>query len=313
MSSEQSRSDQPHHLGANRRELRLLARNGMIDRWFERGTCSFAVLVLALLGAIMLSLLISAWPALATYGADFFTQTRWSANQEVFGAWPAIYGTLVTSLIAVAIAVPVSFGIAIFLTEKCPAALRRPLGVTIELLAGIPSIIYGMWGIMVLGPFLQWLAPELFPAGTGLATAGIILAVMIIPFITAITRDVMSTVPSVTRESAYGLGCTTWEVVRSVIFPSVRGGLVGGVILGLGRALGETMAVAFVIGNNLFLHPTLTGQGTSIAALIASQFPEADGIQRSALLALGLVLFLITFVVLAIARYMLMRIERRAP
>ncbi|NRB57895.1 MAG: phosphate ABC transporter permease subunit PstC, partial [Salinicola sp.] len=214
-------------------------------------------------------------------------------------------GTLLTSFIAIVIAVPVSFGIAIFLTEQCPGFLRQPLGTLIELLAGIPSIIYGMWGMEVLAPLLRTWFPTVFPAGTGLATAGIILAVMIIPFITAVTRDVINTVPAVMRESAYGLGCTTWEVTRRVILPSVKGGLVGGVVLGLGRALGETMAVTFVIGNNLFLSTTLTGQGTSIAALIANQFSESDGTQRSALLALGLILFLITFAVLAFARYLL--------
>lgn len=313
MSSNTSRSHHPYQLGASDQELRLLSRNGLIDRLFERGTCTFAILVLVLLGAIIASLIVSAWPAITGHASSFFFDTRWSANQGMFSVWPAVYGTLITSLIAIVIAVPVSFGIAIFLTEICPSILRRPLGVTVELLAGIPSIIYGMWGIMVLGPFLQWLSPTMFPAGSGLMTAGIILAVMIIPFITAVSRDVMATVPSVTRESAYGLGSTRWEVVRSVVLPSIRTGLVGGVILGLGRALGETMAVTFVIGNNLFFHFTLTGQGTSIAALIASQFAEADGAQRSALLALGLVLFLITFIVLAIARYMLLRIERRQP
>lgn len=306
-------ADNRHLLRASGDELRALKRNGMIDRLFERSTLFFALLVLALLGSIMISLIMSGWPALSTLGLDFFTTNRWAANVEKFGALPAIYGTLVTSLIAVAIAVPVSLGIAIFLTEQCPMVLRRPLGTTIELLAGIPSIIYGMWGVEVLAPFLQSHFPSIFPAGTGLATAGLILAVMIIPFITAITRDVMLTVPPMMRESAYGLGCTTWEVVRSVIFPSVRGGMVGGVILGLGRALGETMAVTFVIGNNLFFNPTLTGQGTSIAALIANQFPEASGLQRSALLALGLMLFVITFIVLAIARYMLRRMARRTP
>jgi len=302
-----------HLLRASRDELRALRRNGIIDRLFERFTLLFALLVLALLGAIMLSLLMSGWPALMSMGLDFFTTDRWAANTEQFGALPAIYGTIVTSVVAIVIAVPVSLGIAIFLTEQCPLALRRPLGTTVELLAGIPSIIYGMWGVEVLAPFLQAYFPTIFPSGTGLATAGLILAVMIIPFITAITRDVMLTVPAMMRESAYGLGCTTWEVVRSVVFPSVRSGMVGGVILGLGRALGETMAVTFVIGNSMFLNPTLTGQGTSIAALIANQFSEANEVQRPALLALGLMLFVITFVVLAIARYMLNRINRRSP
>ncbi|MCK0768306.1 phosphate ABC transporter permease subunit PstC [Chromohalobacter canadensis] len=298
--------------GASDKEIRILKRNALIDRAFERSTQAFALAVLLLLGAILVSLCVSSWDTLSAHAVDFLTGDRWAANMEIFGALPAIYGTLVTSLIAVAIAVPVSFGIAIFLTEKCPEILRRPLGITVELLAGIPSIIYGMWGVEMLAPFLNHIFPDLFPAGSGLATAGLVLAIMIIPFITAISRDVMLTVPPITRESAYGLGCTTWEVVRGVIFPTVRHGMMGGVVLGLGRALGETMAVTFVIGNNLFFHPTITGQGTSIAALIANQFPEADGAQRSALLALGLVLFLITFAVLATARYMLNRIERRA-
>ncbi|RKQ96873.1 phosphate ABC transporter membrane protein 1 (PhoT family) [Kushneria sinocarnis] len=300
-------------LGANEREQSALRRNGVIDKLFEKGTLTLALAVLVLLATIMGSLVAAGWPAFQELGWSFFTGDRWAANIERFGALPAIYGTLVTSLIAIIIAVPVSLGIAIFLTEMCPVALRRPLGTMVELLAGVPSIIYGMWGVEVLSPFLRDHFPALFPAGTGLTTAGLILAIMIIPFITAITRDVMVTVPPMMRESAYGLGCTTWEVVRNVIFPSVRGGIVGGVILGLGRALGETMAVTFVIGNSLFLNPTLTGQGTSIAALIANQFPEADGLQRSALLLLGLVLFVITFIVLAIARLMLRRIENRAP
>ncbi len=300
-------------LSMSQQEGRALARHGLMDRLFKNGTGALAILVLVLLGGIMLSLLISSWPALVTYGGQFFTENRWAPNQQVFGALPAIYGTLITSLIAVVIAVPVSFGIAIFLTELCPAVLRRPLGVTVELLAGIPSIIYGMWGVLVLAPLLQWLSPTIFPTGTGLLTAGIILAVMIIPFITATVRDVMNTVPAVLRESAYGVGCTTWEVVRSVVLPSIRVGMVGGVILGLGRALGETMAVTFVIGNNLFFSATLTGQGTSIAALIATQFNESTGVQRSALLALGLILFLITFAVLACARLMLKRMQRRMP
>ncbi|WP_342594727.1 phosphate ABC transporter permease subunit PstC [Salinicola lusitanus] len=284
---------------------RRLQRKARIDVWFERTLFAFAFAVLLLLGAIIASLMFSSWPAIQRFGLDFFTENRWAANVEVFGALPAIYGTLLTSFIAIVIAVPVSFGIAIFLTEQCPGFLRQPLSTLIELLAGIPSIIYGMWGMEVLAPLLRTWFPSVFPAGTGLATAGIILAVMIIPFITAVSRDVINTVPAVMRESAYGLGCTTWEVTRRVILPSVKGGLVGGVVLGLGRALGETMAVTFVIGNNLFLNTTLTGQGTSIAALIANQFSESDGTQRSALLALGLILFLITFAVLAFARYLL--------
>ncbi|MGJ8526472.1 Phosphate transport system permease protein PstC [Halomonadaceae bacterium LMG 33818] len=313
MTTEPIPSDSAYQLRATPQELKLLSRNRLIDRCFERGTRGIAILVLVLLGAILASLIVAAWPVLSQQGVAFITGHRWAANMNAFGALPAIYGTLVTSIIAIIIALPVSLGIAVFLTEICPAALRRPLGVMIELLAGIPSIIYGMWGMLVLAPILQAVWPSIFPAGSGLLTASIILAIMIIPFITATTRDVMATVPAVLRESAYGIGCTRWEVIKNIVFPSIRSGMVGGVILGLGRALGETMAVTFVIGNNLFFHFTITGQGTSIAALIASQFNEADGVQRSALLALGLVLFLITFIVLAIARYMLLRIERRTP
>ncbi|WP_445620776.1 phosphate ABC transporter permease subunit PstC [Kushneria sp. Sum13] len=305
--------DRMQKLSASGHERSALKRNGLVDRVFEITTRGSALLVLLLLGTITGSLILAGWPALSELGLSFFTDDRWAANVNRFGALPAIYGTLVTSLIAIAIAIPVSLGIAIFLTEICPPKLRRTIGTMVELLAGVPSIIYGMWGMEVLAPFLQSHFPSVFPAGTGLTTAGLILAIMIIPFITAVTRDVMNTVPSIMRESAYGLGCTTWEVVRHVIFPSVKAGMLGGVILGLGRALGETMAVTFVIGNNLFLNATVTGQGTSIAALIANQFSEADGLQRSALLLLGLVLFLITFAVLALARFMLNRINQRAP
>lgn len=307
------RTGEGHRLATTPRESAALRRNGLIDRAFELTTRSSAMVVLLLLGTIAGSLVVAGWPALSELGLSFFTGDRWAANVGQFGAIPAIYGTLVTATIAIIIAVPISLGIAIFLTELCPARLRRPIGTMIELLAGVPSIIYGMWGVAVLAPFLQTWFPDVFRAGTGLFTAGLILAIMIIPFITAVTRDVMNTVPSIMRESAYGLGCTTWEVVRYVIFPSVRAGMLGGVILGLGRALGETMAVTFVIGNNLFFSATIAGQGTSIAALIANQFPEADGLQRSALLLLGLVLFVITFAVLALARLMLNRMNARAP
>lgn len=299
----------PDLLGAGSARLKALHRNHRLDQLFRGTTLCFALLVLAVLATIIGSLIISGYDAFARFGVDFFTLNRWSANQEIFGALPAIYGTLVSSAIAIVIATPIALGIAVFLTEKCPNALRQPLATTIELLAGVPSIIYGMWGVQVLAPFLQRHFPELLPAGTGLFTAGLILAIMIVPFITSVTRDVLLTVPAHIRESAYGIGCTTWEVVRHILLPSVRGGVVGAIILGLGRALGETMAVTFVIGNNLFFSATLFGQGTSIAALIANQFPEADGLQRSALLALGLLLFLITLVVLAAARLMLRRMD----
>ncbi|GAB3672463.1 phosphate ABC transporter permease subunit PstC [Salinisphaera aquimarina] len=298
-------------LGADDHRLKALGRNHRLDLAFKGTTFFFALLVLGTLFAIMASLLIAGYSTFSDLGLSFFTLNRWSANQAVFGALPAIYGTVVSSAIAILIATPISLGIAIFLTEKCPSRLRQPLATTVELLAGVPSIIYGMWGVQVLAPFLQSHFPQILPAGTGLFTAGLILAIMIVPFITSVTRDVLMTVPTHIRESAYGVGCTTWEVVRYIMLPSVKGGVVGAIILGLGRALGETMAVTFVIGNNLFFAPTLFGQGTSIAALIANQFPEADGAQRSALLALGLVLFIITFAVLAVARVMLSRMDRR--
>jgi len=309
MSSNQTQPDMP--LGADAHRMRALSRNHRLDQVFKGTTFVFAMLVLATLFAILASLAVAGYSTFATFGLDFFTLNRWAANQDVYGALPAIYGTLVSSAIAIVIAAPVSIGIAVFLTEKCPARLRQPLATTVELLAGVPSIIYGMWGVMVLAPFLQTWFPTILPAGTGLFTAGLILAIMIIPFITSVTRDVLMTVPRETRESAYGVGCTTWEVTRYILLPSVKGGVVGAIILGLGRALGETMAVTFVIGNNLFFAPTLFGQGTSISALIANQFPEADGAQRSALLALGLVLFIITLLVLTAARLMLRQMDRK--
>lgn len=310
MSSNQIPSDMP--LGADPHRMRALGRNHRLDQIFKGTTFVFAMLVLVTLFAILASLAVAGYSTFATFGLDFFTLNRWSANQDIYGALPAIYGTLVSSAIAIVIAAPVSIGIAVFLTEKCPDTLRQPLATTVELLAGVPSIIYGMWGVTVLAPFLQTWFPTILPAGTGLFTAGLILAVMIIPFITSVTRDVLMTVPRATRESAYGVGCTTWEVTRYILLPSVKNGVVGAIILGLGRALGETMAVTFVIGNNLFFAPTLFGQGTSISALIANQFPEADGAQRSALLALGLVLFMITLLVLTAARLMLRKMDRKA-
>jgi phosphate transport system permease protein len=249
---------------------------------------------------------------------------------EKFGALAPIYGTLVTSLIAIVIAVPIGIGIAMFLTELCPRSLRRPIGIAVELLAGIPSIIYGIWGLFVFAPFLQvHLQPfiinlfhgipglsSLFagpPYGIGLMTSGLILAIMVLPFITSITKDVFDTVPAVLKESAYGIGCTTWEVTRRVVIPYTRVGIMGGVMLGLGRALGETMAVTFVIGNAHRISASLFAPGTTISASIANEFTEADGaLYTSSLIALGLILFIITFLILAASRLMLMRIERRA-
>ena len=297
------------------------------DRFFFFLTLFSAVLVVLLLLGVMVSLLIGAWPALANFGPAFVWTERWSPVKEIFGALAPIYGTIITSLIAMIIGIPVSFGIAVFLTELCPPVLRRPIGIAIELLAGIPSIIYGLWGFFFLAPFLQQtVQPFLIgtlgklpiigilfggaPYGIGLLTAGIILAIMVLPFITSITRDVFLTVPTLLRESAYGMGMTTWEVVTSIIIPYSRVGLVGGIMLGLGRALGETMAVTFVIGNSHNISPSLLAPATTISATIANEFTEATGdLYTSSLIALGLILFVITFIVLALAKWMLARAE----
>jgi phosphate transport system permease protein len=297
------------------------------DRLFYLLTLGSAALVVVLLLGVLVSLLVGAWPALSTFGPAFVWTQRWSPVKEIFGALAPIYGTLVTSLIAMIIGIPVSFGIAIFLTEICPQRLRRPIGIAIELLAGIPSIIYGLWGFFVLAPFLQTtVQPALTatlgklpvlgvlfggaPYGIGLLTAGIILAIMVLPFITSITRDVFLTVPTLLRESAYGMGMTTWEVCWSIIVPYTRVGLVGGVMLGLGRALGETMAVTFVIGNSHNISPSLLAPATTISATIANEFNEATGaLYTSSLIALGLILFVITFAVLALAKWLLARAE----
>ena len=298
------------------------------DRLFHNLTRGSALLVLIILFGVMVSLFLGAMPALRAFGFNFFIIQSWNPVTEKFGALAPIYGTLVTSVIAMAIAVPVGIGIAIFLTELCPRVLSRPIGIAIELLAGIPSIIYGIWGLFVFAPFLQQtLQPaliELFgpipvlnalfagpPYGIGMLTASLILAIMVLPFITSITRDVFETTPAVLKESAYALGATTWEVVWKVVLPFTRAGVFGGVMLGLGRALGETMAVTFVIGNAHKINPSLLAPGTTISATIANEFTEAVGdLYTSALIALGLVLFFITFAVLAIARYLLSRIEQ---
>jgi phosphate transport system permease protein len=278
---------------------------------------------------VIIALLIGAAPALSTFGFSFVTTEVWNPVTDEFGGIAPIYGTIVTSIIAMLIAVPIGLLIALFLTELCPPALRRPIGTTIELLAGIPSIIYGIWGLFVFAPFLQqYVQPlliDLFgnipilsslfagpPYGIGILTASLILAIMVLPFITAISRDVFDAVPPVLKEAAYGLGCTTWEVFRNVVLPYTRVGVIGGVMLGLGRALGETMAVTFVIGNAHRISASILAPGTTISATIANEFTEAVGdLYTSALIALGLILFVITFFVLATARYMLLRIERR--
>ncbi|HEY3721366.1 MAG TPA: phosphate ABC transporter permease subunit PstC [Roseiarcus sp.] len=293
-------------------------------------TFGAASLVLVLLLGVAISLFIGAWPAFQRFGLDFLISDSWSPPKERFGAAAAIYGTVVTSIIAMVIGVPVGLGIAVFLTELCPPIFRRPIGVAIELLAGIPSIIYGIWGVYYLKPFMQaYVQPFLIgtlgaipgvgalfggpPLGYGVLTAGLVLAVMILPFVTAISRDVFETVPSVLKEAAYGVGATTFEVVGSIVIPYTRVGVVGGVMLALGRALGETMAVTFVIGNATKVSTSILSQGTTISAMIANQFADADpGLFTSSLLALGFILFIITFIVLALARWMLARLDVKA-
>ena len=299
------------------------------DNVFRILTRSAALFVLAILSGVILSLMIGSMPAIQAFGFSFVITEVWNPVTEKFGALAPIYGTLVTSIIAMAIAVPVGLMIAFFLTELCPMWLRRPIGIAIELLAGIPSIIYGIWGLFVFAPFLQQhIQPFLIaafgnipilssvfegpPYGIGMLTAGLILAIMVLPFITSISRDVFDAVPPVLKEAAYGVGCTTWEVFKHVILPYTRVGVIGGVMLGLGRALGETMAVTFVIGNAHKVSASILAPGTTISATIANEFTEAVGdLYTSSLIELGLILFVITFIVLACARYMLMRIEKR--
>jgi len=307
-----------------------LIRFGRSDKRFRLLTLAAAWLVLLIFAGIIGALWQGAWPAFRTFGFGFFAGSVWNPVTEKFGAFPATYGTVITSAIAMLIAVPVGIGIAIFLTELCPRPLRRPVGIAIELLAGIPSIIYGIWGLFVLAPFFQstiepWLIDRLAnvpvlsdifagpPYGIGIFTASLILSIMILPFISAVTRDVFETVPPMLKEAAYGLGCTTWEVMWSIVLPFARSGVVGGSMLALGRALGETMAVTFVIGNSHHISPSLLAPGTTISAAIANEFAEATGdLYPSALIASGLVLFFITFVVLAAAQLMLRGLEARS-
>ena len=290
-----------------------------------------AISVLLILGGIILSLIAGAWPAMREFGFSFLFTQRWAPANDppILGALGPIYGTLVTSVIAMVIAIPVGLGIAIFLTELCPQWLRRPIGMAVELLAGIPSIIYGMWGFFVLGPFLanhfQPLMIKLFdgwpvlgtifagpPSYLSLFNAALILAIMVLPFITAISVDVFKTVPPVLKEAAYGVGCTRWEVVRNVVIPYTKVGVIGGIMLALGRALGETMAVTFIIGNAFRITGSVFSPGTTISAAIASEFAESDGLHQSGLILLGLLLFVLTFLVLSAARLMLMRLEKKA-
>jgi phosphate transport system permease protein len=306
-----------------------LGRLKMADASFRTMTLVAALLVLALLLGVAISLFIGSLPAFRTFGWHFLISDAWSPPKEKFGALAAIYGTLVTSAIAMIIGVPIGLGVAVFLTELCPPQLRRPIGIAIELLAGIPSIIYGIWGVYYFRPFMQaYLQPFLIhtlgnvpgigflfagpPLGYGLLTAGLVLAVMILPFVTAISRDVFETVPPVLKEAAYGVGCTTFEVVGNIVLPYTRVGVIGGVMLALGRALGETMAVTFVIGNAAHIEGSILAQGTTISAMIANTFADADpGLFTSSLLAMGFILFVITFIVLAAARLMLARLNHK--
>jgi phosphate transport system permease protein len=308
---------------------RVLQRLRLGDAAFRHLTRAAAITVLVILGGIIISLVYGSLPALRTFGVGFLFEESWNPVTERFGAIAPIYGTVVTSFIAMLIAVPIGLFIALFLTELCPMWLRRPIGIAIELLAGIPSIIYGIWGLFVFAPFLQqYVQPFLItvfgnvpilstlfegpPYGIGILTAGLILAIMVLPFITSISRDVFEAVPPVLKEAAYGLGSTTWEVARYVVLPYARVGVIGGVMLGLGRALGETMAVTFVIGNAHRISGSILAPGTTISATIANEFTEAVGdLYTSSLIALGLILFVITFIVLAFARLMLMRLNAR--
>ena len=301
------------------------------QRWqdflFHKVTMLFSLLVLAALLGIIASLFINAWPAFQKFGLQFIWRVEWDIVNEEFGAAIAIVGTLASAGIALLLAVPLAFGIALFLTETCPVWLRRPLGTAIELLAAVPSIIYGMFGLFIFAPlFAEYGQPALQSTlgqmpliaplfggamnGIGILAAGIVLAFMVLPFIAAVMRDVFEIVPPILRESAYGLGCTTWEVVRKVVLPYTQKGVIGGVMLGLGRALGETMAVTFVIGNSQRLSASLFSPGTSIASTLANEFGEAADFHLSTLFALGFLLFVITFVVLALAKLMLSRAEK---
>ena len=303
---------------------------GARDARFRLLTLLAALFVLAIFAGVMTSLIIGALPAMKAFGVPFIYTEAWNPVTEKFGALASIYGTLITSLLAMLVAVPVGIGIAIFLTEICPRPLRRPIGIAIELLAGIPSIIYGIWGLFIFAPWFQThvqtamvdtLADVPYlrnffggpPYGIGIFTASLILSIMVLPFISAVTRDVFETVPSVLKEAAYGLGCTTWEVMWRVVLPFARSGVVGGAMLALGRALGETMAVTFVIGNAHHIQKSIFAPGTTISATIANEFTEAVGdLYVSSLIEMGLILFFITFIVLASAQIMLRSLERRA-
>ncbi len=308
---------------------RRLTRQALADILFVNATRLFALLLFSILILIIVSLLVGSWPALRTFGLGFLASDRWDPVKNDFGALVPIYGTIVTSTVAMLVGVPVSFGIAVFITELCPRWLKRPLGIAVELLAGIPSIIYGMWGLFVFAPFLAdhvqpWLNDTLGrravigplfegpPMGIGMLTAGLILSIMVIPFISSVMRDVFEIVPPMLKESAYAVGATTWEVVWKIVLPYTKIGVTGGILLGLGRALGETMAVTFVIGNAHELNLSLLMPGNTISSALANEFTEAVGeLYTSSLIGLGLVLFLLTFAVLALARLLLFRLAAR--
>jgi phosphate transport system permease protein len=313
---------------AARAEVTRRASEG--DARFHFLTWAAAAAVLLIFAGVIASLVIGAIPAFKAFGFSFLVSSAWDPTSDEFGGLPSIFGTLVTSALAMLLAVPIGIGVAIFLTELCPRPLRRPIGIAIELLAGIPSIIYGIWGLFVFAPWFQAHVQQpiidatdgipvigtLFggaPYGIGVFTASLIISIMILPFISAVTRDVFETVPSMLKEAAYGLGCTTWEVMWRVVLPYARTGVVGGSMLALGRALGETMAVTFVIGNAHTIDPSLFAPGTTISATIANEFTEATTpLYSSSLIFLGLILFFITFIVLAGAQLMLRRLERQA-
>ena len=317
------------HSAPTAQALKIAKLQRVQDFLFHAITQFFALGVLIALLGILTSLVINAWPALHQFGPGFFFSQEWDVVNGEFGGLIAIYGTVITSLIALLIAVPLSFGIAVFLTELCPGPVRRPLGTAVELLAAVPSIIYGMFGLFIFAPlFAEYIQPVLASTlgqipgfgilfsgafnGIGILCAGLILAMMILPFIASVMRDVFEIVPPVLKESAYGIGCTTWEVVKNVVLPYTKAGVIGGVMLGLGRALGETMAVTFVIGNAHRLSASLFSPGTSIASTLANEFGEAEaGHHLSSLFALGLALFIITFVVLACAKWMLNNMEKK--
>jgi len=309
------------------RMLSIVKRQQIQDFFFHKITLTFSLIVLVALLGIIVSLFVNAWPAFQKFGFEFIWRVEWDIVNEEFGAAIAVVGTLVSATIALLIAVPLSFGVALFLTETCPVWLRRPLGTAVELLAAVPSIIYGMFGLFIFAPlFAEYGQPAMQSTlgqmpligplfggatnGIGILAAGLVLAFMVLPFVAAVMRDVFEIVPPILRESAYGLGCTTWEVVRHVVLPYTQKGVVGGVMLGLGRALGETMAVTFVIGNSNKLSSSLFAPGTSIASTLANEFGEAADFHISALFGLGFLLFVITFFVLAIAKFMLIRAEK---